>query len=288
MGGAYYNENNPFAAQWLRNLVDDHHIAWGIVDERSIADVHPDDFRSYTQCHFFAGIGIWSSALHAAGWPDDKEVWTGSCPCQPFSTAGKRRGHADERHLWPAFYSLIVQCRPATVLGEQVAGKDARGWLAAVRTDLEGAGYAVGAADLCAAGAGAAHIRQRLYWVADAESQHNGRRASRTRWRAEPANSGASASAVADADNARSQGRGQPRNGSDQCSPGSGSMAGWDWIICTDGKTRPTQPGVFPLVNDWRGSSRVAVLRAAGNAIHKDCATEFIRAVMEVGHVRAV
>ena len=104
----------------------------------------------------------WPYALRLAGWPDDRNVWTGSCPCQPLSSAGQRKGHADERHLWPAFYSLIAECRPAIVFGEQVASKDGREWLAGVRADLEALGYACGAADLCAAGAGAPHIRQRF------------------------------------------------------------------------------------------------------------------------------
>ena len=165
---AWYNEIDPYAAQWLRNLIAAGHIAPGVVDERSIIDVRPDDLVGFTQCHFFAGIGGWSHALRLAGWPDDRPVWTGSCPCQPLSVAGQRKGHADERHLWPAFHRLIAECRPATVFGEQVAGKDGREWLAAVRADLEGDGYACGAADLCAAGVGAPHIRQRLYWVAHA------------------------------------------------------------------------------------------------------------------------
>ena len=60
---AYYNEIDPFAAQWLRNLINAGHIAPGIVDERSIEDVYPSDLRGFTQCHFFAGIGVWSHAL---------------------------------------------------------------------------------------------------------------------------------------------------------------------------------------------------------------------------------
>jgi DNA (cytosine-5)-methyltransferase 1 len=166
---AYYNEFDPYAAQWLRNLIAAGLIAAGDVDQRSILEVRPDDLKGYTQCHFFAGIGLWSEALHQAGWPDDESVWTGSCPCQPLSGAGQRKGHADERHLWPAFYGLIAECRPATVFGEQVASADGREWLAGVRADLEALGYACGAADLCAAGVGAPHIRQRLYWVADAD-----------------------------------------------------------------------------------------------------------------------
>lgn len=164
----YYNEIDAYAAQWLRNLIAAGHIAAGDVDERSICDVAPADLAGYAQCHFFAGIGVWSYALRRAGWPDDRPVWTGSCPCQPFSAAGKGAGFDDERHLWPAFHHLINECRPPVVFGEQVASKDGLEWLDLVQADLEGSGYASAAADLCAAGIGAPHIRQRLYWVADA------------------------------------------------------------------------------------------------------------------------
>ena len=204
----YYNEFDLFVAQWLRNLIGAGLIPAGDVDERDIKEVRPDDLTSYAQCHFFAGIGGWSYALQLAGWPTDRPVWTGSCPCQPFSCAGKRKGIADARHLWPEFFRLIEECRPATVFDEQVASKDGLRWLDGVLADLERAGYACGASDLCAAGVGeeitiiapdsiclscgknwdyctcvlpgpfsedtevvlgAPHIRQRLYWVAYAD-----------------------------------------------------------------------------------------------------------------------
>lgn len=168
---AYYNEIDPFAAQWLRNLIDAGHIAPGVVDTRSIEEVTANDLKGFTQCHFFAGIGVWSYALRRAGWPDDRPVWTGSCPCQPFSACGKKKGKSDKRHLWPAWVSLISQCRPNVIFGEQVASSDGLDWLDDVQNDLEGAAYAFAAFDLCAAGFGAPHIRQRLFWVADANSQ---------------------------------------------------------------------------------------------------------------------
>lgn len=167
---AYYNEIDPFAAQWLRNLIAAGHIAPGEVDERSIEDVTPDDLRGFTQCHFFAGIGVWSHSLRLAGWPDDRPVWTGSCPCQPFSPAGKGDGFADERHLWPQFFHHISERRPQHVFGEQVAAGNANVWFDLVQADLEGMGYAFGLVPFTSAGIGAPHIRERAYWVANADS----------------------------------------------------------------------------------------------------------------------
>lgn len=168
---ALYNEIDPFAAQWVRNLIAAGHVAPGAVDERSIVDLKPADVAGPGQRHFFAGIAGWSYALRLAGVDDDADVWTGSCPCQPFSSAGKRGGFNDERHLWPVWFALIRECRPAIVFGEQVASPDGLAWFDAVHADLEAAGYAVGAADLCAAGVGAPHIRQRLYFVAYADRE---------------------------------------------------------------------------------------------------------------------
>ncbi|PXK61441.1 DNA cytosine methyltransferase [Klebsiella variicola] len=173
---ALYNEIDPFAAQWLRNLIAAGHIAPGEVDERSIEDVTPDDLRGFTQCHFFAGIGVWSHSLRLAGWPDDRPVWTGSCPCQPFSAAGKGDGFADERHLWPHFFHLISERRPQHVFGEQVASGNANTWFDLVQADLEGMGYAFGLVPFTSAGIGAPHIRERAYWVANADSLISDRR----------------------------------------------------------------------------------------------------------------
>ena len=163
-----YNEHDPKKAAWLRQLIRDGEIPPGDVDERSITTLTPDDLDGYTQCHFFAGIGGWSVALALAGWPETAPVWTGSCPCQSLSLAGHRKAHADERHLWPAFHALIEVRKPSDIFGEQVANGDGYEWLAGVRADLEGSGYAVGASDLCAAGVGSPQIRQRIYWGAHA------------------------------------------------------------------------------------------------------------------------
>jgi DNA (cytosine-5)-methyltransferase 1 len=169
---AYYNEIDPYAAQWLRNLIAAGHIAPGDVDERSIVDVRPDDLRGYEQCHFFAGIGGWSLALRMAGWDDARPVWTGSCPCQPFSAAGKRTRQQDERHLWPHWARLIRERRPPVLFGEQVATAVTAGWWDDAANELEAEGYAVASAILPACSVGAPHKRDRLWFVGYAE--HDG------------------------------------------------------------------------------------------------------------------
>ncbi|WP_268013188.1 DNA cytosine methyltransferase [Klebsiella michiganensis] len=168
---AYYNEIDPHAAQHLRNLIDAGHIAPGVVDTRSIEDVTPNDLIGFNQCHFFAGIGGWSLALRRAGWPDSRPAWTASCPCQPFSAAGKGLGFADERHLWPSAHWLVGQRRPVVVFGEQSGSADANDWIDLVQADVEALGYAFGATAFPSASVGAPHQRDRAYWVADADRQ---------------------------------------------------------------------------------------------------------------------
>ena len=307
---AYYNENDPYAAQWLRNLVAAGHIAPGDVDERSIVDVRPDDLKGYAQCHFFAGIGGWSLALRLSLWPDDRHVWTGSCPCQPFSAAGRGKAANDERHLWPAWFSLIRECRPATVFGEQVEAAIGWGWLDAVFADMEAEGYACASAVLPACGVGAPHIRQRLWFVADADAARcgtgrpgeagddgaarlkpSGLRADGMEYAASEQmglsgrarQSGAADSVMGDAlfagfQRARDE-QGETQTGSRgrQFGLPDNPWAGLVWLPCTDGKARPTQSGIFPLAHGV--SARVGKLRAAGNAIVPALAAEFIRAI---------
>lgn len=194
----YYNEYDAKAAAWLRELIKRGLIPPGDVDERSITDVKPNDLKGYTQVHFFAGIAGWSEAMRLAGWPADRPVWTGSCPCQSFSTAGQRKGTGDHRDLWPVFAALIRECKPPVVFGEQVEAAIGYGWFDRVRADLEAEGYAVGGHVLGAHSAGAPHIRQRLYWVADAG--RNGMRRSTGRGETVSGRSCAEAPGSSDAD----------------------------------------------------------------------------------------
>lgn len=168
---AYYNDTSKAAVAVMRELIADGVIAPGDVDDRSIEDVQPDDLRGYVQCHFFAGGGLWPVAARLAGWPDERPIWTGSCPCQPFSVAGKGAGKDDPRHLWPHFLRLIRGARtagfgPPVIMGEQVSGKAGYGWFDGVRADLEAEGYACRARDIPALAVDAPHERNRLYWLA--------------------------------------------------------------------------------------------------------------------------
>ena len=296
---SYYNEIEPYAAQWLRNLIAAGHIAPGDVDERDIRDVRPDDLRGYEQCHFFAGLGGWSHALRLAGVPDARPIWTGSCPCQPFSAAGQGGGFDDERHLWPAFFHLIEQCRPDRVVGEQVASPGGLAWFDLVSDDLEAAGYAASAVDLCAAGVGSPHIRQRLYWVADTAT--GGRREQRSALEPEgfrhadgsshaPRGLGDAKRAglalgvgIAGTDGRESgavSGQAVVRTDLD-AAPWTGATRGFwgnpDRLFCRDGKWRPVESGTFPLADGV--PARVGQLRAYGNAIVPQVAAAFIRAV---------
>lgn len=250
---AYYSEFDPKAAAWLRELIKRGLIADGVVDERDLWDVAPADLRDFTQCHFFAGIGVWSYALRQAGWADDRPVWTGSCPCQPFSSAGKGAGFADERHLWPAWHYLIRELRPGTIFGEQVATNSGLGWLDLVHSDLEEAGYACAAVDLCAAGVGAPQIRQRLFFVAHTDSERLDGKYSLLQ-------------------------RGQQAKDSLEVTGRSAGARAWakgEWSTGADGQRRWIEPGIEPLANGV--TKRMELLRGYGAALNAEVAATFIK-----------
>ena len=314
----WYNDNDQFVAEWLRNLIAAGHLPNGIVNENPIQEIKAKDCAPTS--HFFAGIGGWAYALQLAGWDVRRPVWTGSCPCQPFSVAGRRGGTTDERHLWPEWFRLIKECRPPTIFGEQVASKDGYAWFDIVQADLESLGYACGMVVSPAAGYGAPHIRHRIYFVADAGYKRlerhgklskvslsqgwqgkNGYSTARgtvglmadakdgnygtwqTRQRREGLANDGTAGLVADADGGDASTEGIQRSWEYGQQPQDGSDNFWadaDWFLCTDGKARPTQPGLFPLAHGV--PSRVGRLRAYGNAIVPPQAAEFIRAYVAI------
>jgi len=286
---AYYNEFDPFAAQWLRGLISKGLIADGEVDERSIIDVKPEDLKEFKQCHFFAGIGGWSYAARLAKWPDERAIWTGSPPCQPFSVAGKQRGEEDERHLWPVWFDLIRELRPPIIFGEQVSAAIRYGWLDKLQKDLEASDYACGAVIIPASGVGAYHKRDRLWFVADSNLQ---------RWkrvggeRKEGITKHSENGTLAYSSSERPQGSKKTQRGREESKPKNRDNLGNDFgpnattlnlwkngkaVRCKDGKVRiiPTESEIFPLAHGI--PNRVGTLRGAGNAIVPQVAAEIIK-----------
>lgn len=308
---AFYNEIDGYPATWLNNLIANGLIADGVVDERSIVEIVSSDVIGKTQCHWFAGIGVWSYALRLAGWPDSRPVWTASLPCQPWSSAGKGGKFEDERHLWPVFFRLVKECRPPVIFGEQVSSKDGLEWFSAVQADLENAGYAVAAIDTCAASVGAPHIRQRLFWMAylPSESSWTGLCNTKSKGvRRYQLGNSISIGGLEHPNSQRQQRRLCRREDPKReiiyrppgCNLATGQLAReqrtaepiadinhplrpmpvdsfWrdtDWLFCQDGKWRPVEPTSFPLAHGVAG--RVGQLRAYGNAIVAPLAAAFI------------
>ena len=99
---------------------------------------------------------------------------TGGFPCQPFSVAGKQRGKADDRYLWPEMLRVIREARPSWIIGENVAGIVNMA-LDQVHIDLEAEGYEVESIIIPACGVDAPHRRDRVWIVAHAKGGERGR-----------------------------------------------------------------------------------------------------------------
>lgn len=268
---AFYNDVDDYPAQWLRNLIKAEKLPGGDVVTASIEDLIPNDLQQYDRCHFFAGIGSFPLSLQRLGWPDQLTVWTGGCPCQPFSVAGKGKGFADERHLWPAWFHLISQQRPSVVIGEQVASKDADPWLDLVQSDLESLGYTFGCIAFPAASIGAPHIRDRIYWVGYTDDE-------RLQRHQRVQHSGNEPGRIVEGSIGSTAPAGVLSRHSEP-SKVNGSWGNADWVKCKSGRWRPVRSGTFPLADGV--PSRVGRLRAYGNTVCVGSSTAFVDILMD-------
>jgi DNA (cytosine-5)-methyltransferase 1 len=112
------------------------------------------------------------------------DILTGGFPCQPYSSAGKRLGKEDERHLWPEMLRAIREIQPRWIVGENVLGLvNWNGGMVfeEVQVDLEAEGYEVQPYVLPAAAVGAPHRRDRVWFVAYATGNGYSNRCKETR-----------------------------------------------------------------------------------------------------------
>lgn len=136
---------------------------WGDYQTKVLEKHWPDvprwrDIRSLTKECFFERTG-----------QQTVDIISGGFPCQPFSTAGLRRGKDDDRFLWPEMLRVIGAIRPAWIIGENVAGIGSM-VLDDILADLENEGYSTRAIMVPAAGVGAPHRRDRFAILAHANS----------------------------------------------------------------------------------------------------------------------
>jgi DNA (cytosine-5)-methyltransferase 1 len=145
-GNAFHCEWNEFGQKILKYY-------WP--DSESFTDITKTDFKKYA---------------------NKIDVLTGGFPCQPYSTAGKRLGKEDDRHLWPEMLRAIREIKPRWVVGENVRGLISwNGGLVfdEVQTDLENEGYEVFPYLLPACAVNAPHRRDRIWFIAYSKSNDN-------------------------------------------------------------------------------------------------------------------
>ena len=145
------------AARWM-GWDNVFHVEWNPWCSK-VLEHHFPNSESFTDVKQFDG----------SAWRGRVDIISGGFPCQPYSAAGKRMGKDDERHLWPEMLRIIREAAPAYVVGENVRGLT--NWnggvvFEEVCADLEAAGYEVWTGILPAAGVGAPHRRDRIWWVA--------------------------------------------------------------------------------------------------------------------------
>ncbi len=148
---------------------------------KNLFHVEKDDFCRQVIQHQFPNSQSYEDIKQFTGypWSGRIDILTGGFPCQPFSTAGKRAGVSDDRHLWPEMLRVIREVRPAWVVAENVRGL--LSWsdgmvFDQVCLDLEGEGYQVFPTVLPAASvSNCPHKRDRVWIIAYSDRYRNDR-----------------------------------------------------------------------------------------------------------------
>jgi len=191
-------------------------------------------------------------------------ILTGGYPCQPFSSAGKRLGEDDPRHLWPHIRRHIEAIRPVQCFFENVEGHVSLG-LSTVVSDLEEDGYRSAWGIFSAREVGAPHQRKRVYIMANSNNTRFGQSKQANETQSSKRLDSGSVSQrknVAYTDSALGTGRGGPSGAHkehadvDSGSNASRGLATFKW---------PTEPRVGRVVDG--GSYRVDRLRMLGNGV---------------------
>ncbi len=146
-----------------------HWMGW-----ETVGFVEKDLFCQKVLAKNFPGVPIYGDIHEYKGIRGSADIVCGGFPCQPYSLAGKRKGTADDRHLWPQMLRVIREVQPSFVVGENVFGLvNWSGGLVfeQVQADLEVAGYEVWAGMVPACGKDAPHRRNRLWIIAYADQE---------------------------------------------------------------------------------------------------------------------
>jgi DNA (cytosine-5)-methyltransferase 1 len=150
------------AAQWMgwENIF---HCEWNEFGQKVLKHYWPDaiSYSDITKTDF---------TKHA----NTIDILTGGFPCQPYSTAGKRLGKEDERHLWPEMLRAVREIQPRWIVGENVRGLT--NWNGGMvfdeeQADLEAEGYEVLPFLLPACAVNAPHRRDRIWFIANANNE---------------------------------------------------------------------------------------------------------------------
>lgn len=216
----------------------------------------------------FKGVPIHGDIKTFKGRPGTADIISGGFPCQPFSVAGKRRGAADDRALWPEMFRVIQEVRPAWVLGENVAGI-INLELDRVLSDLESVNYETQAFVIPACAVDANHRRNRVWILANS----NGLRMEGERTKQPTTGFSGKSKAVANSERYRLQGERKKYDNARQIG------------LCR-GKTEreenkwPAEPGVGRVANGV--PNRVDRLKGLGNAIVPQVAYQIFKCIVEV------